>query len=372
MSKVRKKVLFAAGGTGGHLFPAQALAEQLNFENGEIEPFFAGAHLSKNVYFEKRFPHFDIVSMTPFSRSLFKALKSVFVLFKGVIESYRLLSKEKPVLVVGFGSFHVFPLLCAAYLKRIPLVLFESNAIPGKVIALFSKRAHFTGVYFEQAKQHLKGKTIEVEIPMRKKTQDLNLTKEEARLQMELDPHLPTLLVFGGSQGAKAINNAILGLLPLLKKEKLPFQLIHLTGNQEVALETSVLCKELGISCYVKKFEPRMDRAWIASDVVICRSGAMTLSELMHYQVPGILIPYPFAADQHQLKNALFLEKKVGGALHIVESELNSQILSIALLPLLCDKSKKRQEFVDAIAHFKTQQTKENFGNLIQEILKKL
>jgi UDP-N-acetylglucosamine--N-acetylmuramyl-(pentapeptide) pyrophosphoryl-undecaprenol N-acetylglucosamine transferase len=372
MSKTYKKVLFAAGGTGGHLFPAQALADQLKLENEEIEPFFAGAHLSQNAYFEKRFRYFDIVSMTPFSKSLFKTLKSVFVLLKGFVESYRLLSIEKPVLVVGFGSFHVFPLLCAAYLKKIPLVLFESNAIPGKVISLFSKRAHCTGVYFEQAKQHLKGKTIAVEIPLRKTSQDHPLTKDEARLQMQLDPHLPTLLVFGGSQGSKAINNAILSLLPLLKKENLPFQLIHLTGNQERVVEISSLCKELGVPCYVKKFEPRMSMAWCASDVVICRSGAMTLSELMHYQVPGILIPYPFAADQHQLKNALFLENVVGGARHIVESELNAQTLKRLLIPLLGEKSKQREEFVNAIVDFKLKQRKANFGHLIQGILKKL
>ncbi len=137
-----KKILFAAGGTGGHLFPAQALAEQLMGDS--VELLFAGARLSQNAYFDKtKFPYHDIASTTPFRGGVLKALKSTGILIKGIRESLRLLSQEKPDLVVGFGSFHAFPVLCAAVLKKIPLVLFESNAIPGKVIRLFSKRAVF-------------------------------------------------------------------------------------------------------------------------------------------------------------------------------------------------------------------------------------
>src|SRR5271170_6437047 len=134
------KILIAAGGTGGHLFPAQALAEQLSQENVGVELMFAGAKLSENAYFDKtKFRFCDIASMTPFQGSPFKMLKSAGVLIKGIGQSLRLLSQEKPTLVVGFGSFHAFPVICAAAMKKIPLVLFESNAIPGKVVRLFSK-----------------------------------------------------------------------------------------------------------------------------------------------------------------------------------------------------------------------------------------
>lgn len=160
------KVLFAAGGTGGHLLPAQALAHQLQEKNEGLELLFAGALLSTNPYFDREtFPFQDVASTTPFRGGFFKKMGSFLVLLKGIWESWVLLCREAPDLVVGFGSFHAFPLLCAAVIKRIPLVLFESNAAAGKVIRLFSKKADFTGIYFPQAKKGLKGTTYEVEIP---------------------------------------------------------------------------------------------------------------------------------------------------------------------------------------------------------------
>jgi UDP-N-acetylglucosamine--N-acetylmuramyl-(pentapeptide) pyrophosphoryl-undecaprenol N-acetylglucosamine transferase len=365
-----KKVLFASGGTGGHLFPAQALADQLVREDLEIQVFFAAAQLSHNAYLDKKKFHFcDISSTTPFCGSFFKRLKSLCILLKGVCQGFRLLAKEKPRLVVGFGSFHTFPILCAAVLKKIPLVLFESNAIPGKVVRLFSSRALLTGIYFSEAKKFLKGKIIEVEIPKPKVLLASAISKQAARSLFQLAPDLMTLLVFGGSQGAERINASILGLIPLLSQANLPFQLIHFTGNEESALAIAQLCERLHIRCYAKKFEQQMQVAWSASDVVICRSGAMTLAELLQHEVPGILIPYPFASDQHQLKNAQFLEKKVGGAIHLAEHVLTPPLLAHTLMPLIASDSQRRIELKKAIENFKARQKKADLGRLILEIL---
>lgn len=358
-----KKILIAAGGTGGHLFPAQALSDQLLKEHPDLELFFAGAKLSTNAYFDKeKFRFYDVSSTTPFRGSPFAALKAIWILLKGIRDSLRLLSKEKPALVVGFGSFHVFPILCAAVLKKIPIALFESNAIPGKVVRLFSKKAKWTGVYFSAAKDYLQGATRDVEIPTRTGTHSC-LSKQEARQFFGLDPDATTLLIFGGSQGAQGINNKILQMLPLLKKENL--QLIHLTGCDAMALLVAKRCKELGISCCAKKFEKRMDAAWNAADAVICRAGAMTLAELLLYEVPGILIPYPSASDQHQLKNALFIEKNVGGAVHLLESALTPELLETTLRDLLDSLSSK----ANAIKNYKAQQKKQDLSRLISEML---
>ena len=133
MSKRTHKVIFAAGGTGGHLFPAQALARQLLKKKANVELLFAGAKLTDNVHFDKgKFSHRDITSGTPFRRNVFKAMKSVGALLKGIWESLALLKEQKPDLIIGFGSFHTFPLLCAAVIKKVPLILFESNSIPWK------------------------------------------------------------------------------------------------------------------------------------------------------------------------------------------------------------------------------------------------
>ena len=356
MSKRSHKVIFAAGGTGGHLFPAQGLAEQMLKQHPGIDLSFAGAKLSDNAYFDKvKYPFRDIPSATPLCGNIFKAFRSIGSLFQGIFHSLALLSEKKPDLVIGFGSFHAFPVLCAAVIKKIPLILFESNSIPGKVIKLFSKRAIVTAIYFEEAKQHLKGKTVEVEIPILRRS----MPKEEACRGLSLDPRIPTLLVFGGSQGAKQINQYILEGLPSLKS----FQLIHLTGNEETAKEINQLCATLQIPCYVKKFEAQMEKIWGAADLAVCRSGAMTISEILHYEVPAILIPYPSATDQHQLKNALFMEKKVGGAVHCPQSSLTTASLCEKILHFAILEKKER------IKNFKKQNKKEDLGSLITKVL---
>ncbi len=354
-SKKGKKVIMAAGGTGGHLFPAQALADKLR--EHEIDILFAAATLSKSVCFDRgRFPFREITSATPFRGGIKRIFQTFGQLVKGVYESLKLLQQEKPDLVVGFGSFHVFPVLCAAVLKRIPIVLFESNAIPGKVVRLFSRRAKLTGIFFAEAKHYLQGNTVEVEIP--KKPQASTLSTQDARRQFALKEDPLTLLIFGGSQGAKAINKHVLEMIPLLQAKQISFQLIHFTGDPEMTQKITTLCQNLNISCYVKDFEPRMEFAYRAADLAICRSGAMTVSELLYNEVPSILIPYPFAADQHQRKNALFLEN-IGGAMNLSEESLSAQHIVDTV------KSLDRKQMKQAIQQFKTKQKKADFVSLV-------
>ncbi len=363
-----KKIIFAAGGTGGHLFPAQALAEQLQDTSFENNILFVGAKLRDNAYFDKtQFAYFDIISATPYGGGLSKIFHAAIILLKGIWQSLRLLKQEKPDLIVGFGSFHTFPILCAAVFKNIPLVLFESNAIPGKVVRLFAKKALFTGIYFSEAKNYLKGNVIEVEIPIKKASMKKAFSREEARLHFNLDPHTPTLLVFGGSQGAKKINRTVIEMLPLL--QKIPFQLLHFTGSDETAEEVNHLCQRLGVRCIAKKFESEMHIAYSSADLAICRSGAMTLSELLFYEVPSILIPYPSAADQHQLKNAEYMAHQVRGALHLTERLLTPSQLADLLLPLLADQNLQRTQMQEAMRHFKTQQKKAEMNHLINRSL---
>lgn len=372
MSKLPKKILFAAGGTGGHLFPAQSLAEELLKQKPNIEVFFAAAKLSQTSYFDKeKFAFRDIQSMSPFRGGPLKILKSIVTLFRGIRESLKLLKEQKPDLVIGFGSFHSFPVLCAAVLKKIPMVLFESNAIPGRVIRLFSRRALFTGVYFPMVKNQLKGKVCEVEIPKKEMHISPPLDKHKARLMLQLEPDRFTLLIFGGSQGAKKMNQYFLEFIPLLQRENLSVQCIHFTGNKEMTATLTALYQSLSIPCYVRDFEPRMNIAWSAADLAICRSGAMTLSELLHYEVPAILIPYPFAADQHQLHNALFFENEIGCAKHFAESSLSGEGICDALAPFAKADSELKEGMRKAIVDYKAKQKKADLNSLILEIIEK-
>lgn len=366
----KKKVVLAVGGTGGHLFPAQGFARQLLKENKGIQLLFAGQGLSTNAYFDKeQFSFYDVHSVTPFRGSFLQIFQSIAILCKGIVASMKLLSREKPNLVVGFGSFHAFPILCAAWMKRIPIILFESNAVPGKVIRVFSKRALFTGVYIADAKKHLRGKTIDVEIPTLSSATLPALSKEEAKRQLSLDPFLPVVLVFGGSQGAQQINQVVIEMLPLLKEKGEAFQLIQFTGSEAMAEELQKRCQRLEIPCYVKKFEKEMRLAWSAADLVICRAGAITLSELLHYEVPGIVIPYPAASDKHQLKNALFLEKTVKGGIHLTQCALKSELLAETVYSLLHSDSLKKSTLQKAIRCFNAKREKMSLGTLVTRVL---
>ncbi|HSX04187.1 MAG TPA: undecaprenyldiphospho-muramoylpentapeptide beta-N-acetylglucosaminyltransferase [Rhabdochlamydiaceae bacterium] len=354
MSKLKKsKVLLAVGGTGGHLFPAQALARDLK----DVDLLFAGSGLSKNRYFLKNsFPYKEVASGTFLTSNFRRNVKGIFSLLKGFRESFKLLNEFQPDLIVGFGSFHVFPLLLAARFKKTPLILFAADTIPGKVIRFFSKKALVSALQFEEAGQHLKGKTTLVKMPFW--STGGTISKKEAREYYSLDPELLTLLIFGGSQGAAALNEAASKI-----SLKVPFQVLHFVGHEKNCEAVQENYQKRGIRACVKAFEEKMHYAWSAADLAICRAGASTLAEMLVYEVPAILIPYPYAADDHQKVNAEIFEKKIGGALMLLETELSSEKLSSLLdeLPLSLMKEK--------LAAFKQKEKKQDLSTLINSYL---
>lgn len=322
------KVLLAVGGTGGHLFPAQAVAKEL--EKKGVETLFAGALLDENRFLDKQaFRYCSVASATPFCSNPFKAAA---LLLKGIRESLALLRREKPDLVIGFGSYHSFPLLCAARLKKTQLILFEADTFPGKVNRLFSRSALFSAFAFPHAAEHLHGDKRHVQMPSMHREAFDRMTQFEARQALGLDPDRLTLLVCGGSQGARAINRQIAPLLQRADEQKLSLQLIHLTGDQEMTRLIEKQCSDLNIPSYVKEFDKEMGILWRAASLLIGRCGAGTLSEMITFQVPGILIPFPFAASGHQEKNALYLQEKVKGGYSLFEHEMSVERLFNLLL----------------------------------------
>ncbi|MDN3506766.1 MAG: UDP-N-acetylglucosamine--N-acetylmuramyl-(pentapeptide) pyrophosphoryl-undecaprenol N-acetylglucosamine transferase [Simkaniaceae bacterium] len=302
------RIILAVGGTGGHLFPAQALAKDLH----EHEILFAGGRLGGNPFFEKEaFPFKEIKGASPFRAN---PVKAVWQLLMGTFASLRLLKSFSPDFVVGFGSFYSFPVLLAAVLKRIPYILVESNAHPGKVNRLFSKRAIFCALQHEEAARLLKGKTRLATIPSQ--TKKSPMTKEEAKKYYGLDQELFTLLIFGGSQGAKVLNRAA----QLLSDG---VQVLHFCGKGGKAEELSRAYTSKGINAVVKPFEERMDIAFQASDLALCRSGAGTLCELIEFTTPSILVPWPGSTENHQYKNAKVLENR-GGAIVLHQDEIDA------------------------------------------------
>lgn len=356
MSIQRKKILLAVGGTGGHLFPAQALARDLKMKDPDIELLFAGSGLSKNLYFNRSsFSFKEIQSGTFLTKNLKRNFRGILSLIKGFRQSFKLLREFKPDIVVGFGSYHIFPLLLAAQIKKFPLILFASDSIPGKVIRFFSKKALTSAVQFEEAKKKLKGATTLVHMPFwSKESSDFNLSKNQARKYYNLHPELFTILIFGGSQGAQAINQAVTEIS--LKK---PFQIIHFVGHEKKVDPILDSYQKRGIKACVKPFEDKMHYAWRAADVAVCRAGAATLAEMVFYEIPAILIPYPYAADGHQQMNAKIFEEQVGGAITLLENALSPEKLSMLLQNLELKKMEQN------LADFKIKEQKEDLSTLI-------
>lgn len=358
--------IITASGTGGHLFPAQEVATFLQAH--KIAVTFMAHGLTNSPYFSKElFSYYDIHAAS-LSKNPLKLLKNLYRLASGTMQSIQILRKMAPHCIIGFGSYHTVPVLLAANYLSIPIILHEANAYPGKVNRLFSKVSQLTGVCFEEAKRYLHGSTKLVSLPLRESfTKKGLLKKEEAIASYGLDKHKKTLLFFGGSQGAKQMNELMLQVVQLLPKNLM--QVIHLTGKSDPKpIERSY--QHAGFTSYVAPFENDMPRAYAAADLAICRGGASSIAELMHCHVPSIIIPFPFAADNHQLHNARFLEEIVQGCRVYEEKELTPQRLAHEILTLMEDAALHKMR--KNIGLYLDTHKAEDFGTAILEMVRKL
>lgn len=362
MKKKPKNILIATGGTGGHIFPALALAEQLEKTENIL---FIGSGLDTNRFFDRSaFPYRSISSGSFVVKSPWKVMKSLTSLARGFLHSRKIIQEFCPDLVVGFGSYHTFPSLLAARQKGVPYILHEANSIPGKVNRFFSSKALVTGIHFPHAASLLKGNTKEVGMPLRNHLCKELLTGAEARDYFQLSHDLPVILVFGGSQGAQRMNHLFLEAALQLRLEK-QFQVLHFTGDSSSA-ETFKKDYELAhIHACVKPFEEHMNYAWRAADIMVSRSGAGTIAEQIEYEVPGILIPYPHAADNHQEINADFLIETIGGGMKLKEKHLTSIQLSNAIQEVMGKSAGMRAR----IQKYKEQKKKMDLFTLVKEFL---
>lgn len=357
---IKKKVILAAGGTGGHLLPAQEIAKKL--QEKDIEVLFVGSELKENVYFDrKNFRFYEILAKTPFQKGLTRRLGALYALLKAVAQSCFFLKGFKPDLIIGFGSFHAFPILCAAKLQKKPFMLFESNTVAGKVTRIFSSFAIHTAIHLPLTKK-IKGNLIEVNWPL--KVRDPTLSQVKAREQLRLAPHRFTLLIFGGSQGASSINHVVLSICERFLAKGMPFQIIHLTGRS-ASMEIEQFCKRHNIPAWIKTFEKNMSQVFYAADLALCRSGAATIAELIHYQVPAVLIPYPYATEQHQRENALFLERL--SAAYVVEEGIHMQRFILEFLDTFYKNPRIGEQMRISLQNLKNE--KREMSDLIIEAL---
>lgn len=338
MKENQYRILLTAGGTGGHIFPALALAKELQVRY-HCSMMFAAGNLSKNAYFQQdSFPYKDISC----SKRLFLGAGSN---LKGIVESIRLINSFNPDVIVGFGSYYTLPVLAASLILTKPILLHEANSRAGRVNRIFSPFAKKSWVFFPEAKAQLKGDVEECKMPLREQFRKDSVSKQEALAFFQLDQHLPTFLVFGGSQGAKGVN-ALFSQSSLLAIQKRlpPFQMIHFTGSNEEASILSKRYRGLNIPSCVKAFESRMDLAWAAADVAVTRAGASSIAEQCEYGIPGLVIPFPNATDGHQDLNADKLTR-ASLAIKVAEKELSPAIFIDKICSVFESRELRRLQF---------------------------
>jgi UDP-N-acetylglucosamine--N-acetylmuramyl-(pentapeptide) pyrophosphoryl-undecaprenol N-acetylglucosamine transferase len=313
------RVLIAAGGTGGHIFPALAVAEELRRRWAEREELLRGREVSAIEFvgtgrgLESRiipaagFPLHIIAAAGLKGMGVSKRIRNLLVLPASFWEAGKLLLSFRPQVVVGLGGYVAGPVMLEASLAQVPTLLIEPNAAPGFTNRVLAPWIRLAAVGFKEAARFYGPKARVTGHPVRR-----------AFIRIAPKVHTPpfTLLILGGSQGSLAINKAMIAALPLLAQQAAGYRIIHQTGEREfgrvrAAYETS------GVQAEVHAFLDDVPAAFGRADLVVCRSGASTVSELMAAGKASLLIPFPAAADNHQLANARILEK--AGAARVIE-----------------------------------------------------
>jgi UDP-N-acetylglucosamine--N-acetylmuramyl-(pentapeptide) pyrophosphoryl-undecaprenol N-acetylglucosamine transferase len=315
--------VLAAGGTGGHLFPAQALASELVRRGRRVVVMTDG----RGHNFGKAFPGAEIATVpaaTFAGRSPLGRIAAFGTIAMGVAAAFGKLRQLKPRAVVGFGGYPSLPVMIAASFARVPSLLHEQNAVPGRVNRLLARRVKAIAATFPFARLAPKSRRIVFTgNPVRPEAQALRMTPYHAP-----DAGGPIrLLVFGGSQGARALSEMIpqaLGLLPQALRERLE---VTQQGREEDLPMVEAALKVAGIKAETGKFFGDLPARMASAHLVIARSGASTLSELCVIGRPAILIPYPSAMDDHQTANAAVMER-AGAAWVLRQSALDPSKLA--------------------------------------------
>ena len=335
-----KRLIIAGGGTGGHIFPAIAIANAMKKIDSSIEILFVGA---KGRMEMEKVPqagyNIEGLDIAGFNRSsLIKNIGLPFKLIKSFFQVRTIFKRFKPDAAIGVGGYSSFPVLRFAQAKGIKTFIHESNSFAGKSNILLGRKATkiFTGTdgmekFFPAARIMLTGN------PVRNAISDVAITRSEGIKFFSLDEEKKTVLVVGGSLGAKSINEAIdKGLDDFLRRG---LQLIWQTGKPYAAKAVERAVENQSV--WVNEFITQMEYAYAAADIVIARSGAMTVAELCVVKKPVLFVPYPFAAEDHQTVNAMQLVNK-NAALMVKDNEVMQKLVFMAI-ELSMDEGKQEE-----------------------------
>ena len=323
--------VIACGGTGGHLFPGIAVAEVLRDRGHEVMLLVSEKDidaLALSTHRSFRFEKLPTIGLpSPFSPTILGFIRRF---YESLSLCRSIYGKFKPQVVLGMGGFTSTAPVLAGKMRGISTFIHESNAVPGKANRLTARivRAVMLGFkecapFFPKAHTEITGTPIRTELK--------RLDRQLARQKLGLRDGLTTLLVMGGSQGASGINQAMIKALPFFQGA--PLQVIHLSGARDERLVADNYRRE-NISAYVAAFHHRMEEVYSAANLVVARAGAASLAEFAAFSLPGILIPFPYAADDHQTRNA-DIYARAQAAILLRESDLSGELLARKIRELI-------------------------------------
>jgi UDP-N-acetylglucosamine--N-acetylmuramyl-(pentapeptide) pyrophosphoryl-undecaprenol N-acetylglucosamine transferase len=329
--------MIAGGGTGGHLFPGIALAEEVSTRHPANDVVFVGTRrgLEARVVPANGYKLETITSRGLKGMGLLRLLLGVLTLPLSFFESWWLLRRYKPDVVVGVGGYSSGPVVMAAWLSGVPTAVQEQNALPGATNKILGRFVKSVFLAFDEARRFFPAAKIHViGNPIRRKLLDNYLRSST--------PHEKfTILVFGGSLGAKGLNSRVIDALAHLEDLKAELKFIHQTGKNDLDMVREGY-RAKGFDADVLEFIDDMSGAYAQSELVICRAGATTLAELTVCKKAAILVPFPFATDDHQAVNGSALVN-AGAAVMFREAELTGEKLAAEIRSLKSDGERRKK-----------------------------
>lgn len=321
------KILISGGGTGGHIFPAIAIANAVKDQTPQAEILFVGAQDKMEM---EKVPAAGYPIKGLWISGLHRSLSLKNLLFPlklivSLIKSFSIIRSFKPDAVVGVGGFASGPVLYVATRMKIPVLVQEQNSFPGITNKLVADKANRICVAYEGMEKHFpKNRILLTGNPVRKEMVEITGKRAEAMDFFGLNDQKKTLLVIGGSLGARSINTAMEEAIGSMLEKGL--QVIWQTGKSFAEKTSGLKARYRGKDLFITEFIQRMDLAYAAANIVVSRAGAIAVSELCLVGKPCILVPFPFAAEDHQTKNAQALVNK-HAAIHLPDKEVKERLL---------------------------------------------
>ena len=346
------KVIISGGGTGGHIYPGISLAYEIKDREVKNDILFVGTErgLESKLIPREGFKIVKIKARGIQRKICFENLTAIIIFLISLFQSYKIIKKYKPDIVIGTGGYVSGSIVLMAAILGIPTFIHEQNVIPGVTNKLLSRITRATFLSFNQSKEYFRGKAKLIFTGNPIRFRNIKKSTDREYKKFKLDSSKKTILVLGGSKGAASINRAVLGGIGLIKEIlKNGWQVLLISGQDDYANIMEIVEEDHKIFS-VESYLHDIEKAYSLADLVICRAGATTLAEISAYGLPAILIPYPYATNDHQRINAKIFERE-GAAISILEKDLSEKKLGQVLLDLLKNKNqlgimtKKSREF---------------------------